>query len=166
MSHVTRHKAPEAAGNVGGWAPLPPGALLPLSHDYLPGQRPPPPPPRHAHTHAHNAYTHACTHSMHIAHPLRPACPACLGPPASHPPTRPPPTPPPPLPCSPFAPPPSTYTLLHTPHVLSAPGTTVLGNYGLANVDMWAYTGYLSLFFLVYFSFALITMTFKRYSSR
>jgi ATP-binding cassette subfamily G (WHITE) protein 2 len=42
----------------------------------------------------------------------------------------------------------------------------VLSYYSLANVDKWTYMGYLSLFFIVFFLLALITMQFKKYQSR
>ncbi|KAG2450267.1 hypothetical protein HYH02_004778 [Chlamydomonas schloesseri] len=45
-------------------------------------------------------------------------------------------------------------------------GSTVLHYYSLAYVDKWAYMGYLSLFFIVFFLLALLTMTFKKYQSR
>ncbi|GLI65656.1 hypothetical protein VaNZ11_009256 [Volvox africanus] len=45
-------------------------------------------------------------------------------------------------------------------------GNTVLSYYGLANVDKWRYMGFLSLFFIVFFLLAWITMQFKRYQLR
>ncbi|KAG2482622.1 hypothetical protein HYH03_018464 [Edaphochlamys debaryana] len=45
-------------------------------------------------------------------------------------------------------------------------GTTVLNYYSLGEIDKWAYMGYLSLFFIVFFLLALVTMQFKKYSSR
>ncbi|GLC33334.1 hypothetical protein PLESTB_000344800 [Pleodorina starrii] len=45
-------------------------------------------------------------------------------------------------------------------------GGTVLSYYGLENVDKWRNMGFLALFFIVFFLFALLTMQFKKYQSR
>lgn len=45
-------------------------------------------------------------------------------------------------------------------------GSNLLQYYDFYHVDKWTYLGYLSLFFIVFFSLTWVTMTFKKYSSR